>query len=169
VTNTDVFALRRSDLNEFLFAEVGVETNGMTLSVLSALARLGKEPWQEAERLARLPRPAAVDGLARTIVAVPASPWPLPDATAIATRLVALLPQGSGRPAQPAPARTRAGPAVDRRGLVVLALLGAVLAGLTLNLAGPPGEASDGGTAPWASGRQTSTGMPPPGSGPTAD
>jgi hypothetical protein len=31
VTNTDVFALRRSDLNEFLFAEVGVETNGMTL------------------------------------------------------------------------------------------------------------------------------------------
>jgi hypothetical protein len=167
VTNTDVFALRHSDLNGFLFAEVGVETNGMTLSVLSALARLGKEPWQEAERLARLPRPAAVDGLARTIVAVPASPWPLPDATAIAARLVALLPQAGGPSVRPAPAR--AGPAMDRRWVFVLALLGTVLAGLTLNLAGTLREAPDGGTARPAWGQQNSTAMPPPGSGPAAD
>jgi len=165
--NTDVFALRHSDLNGFLFAEVGVERNGMTLSVLSALARLGLDPWQEAGRLATLPRPAAVDGLARTIVAMPASPWSLPDATAIAARLVALLPHGGGLPAQPAPAR--AGPAVDRRWVFVLALLGAVLAGLTLNLAGTPGEAPDGGTARWASGQQNPAAMPPPGSGPAAD
>jgi hypothetical protein len=35
---------------------VGVEANGMTLSVLSTLARRGMDPWQEAERLAKLPR-----------------------------------------------------------------------------------------------------------------
>src|SRR4051794_1793417 len=64
----------------------------MTLSVLSVLARLGVDPWQEAERLAKLPQTAAADGLAQMIAAMPASLWSLPDATTIATRLVALLP-----------------------------------------------------------------------------
>ena len=36
-----IFALDHSDLNEFLFADVGTERNGMTLSVLSLLARIG--------------------------------------------------------------------------------------------------------------------------------
>jgi hypothetical protein len=167
VTNTDVFALRQSDLNGFLFAEVGVETNGMALSVLSAFARLGMDPWQEAGRLAMLPRAAAVDGLARTIVSMQASPWSLPDATAIAARLVSLLPQGGGPPVRPAPAR--AGPAMDRRWVFVLVLLGTVLAGLALNLAGAPGEAPGGGAARWASGQPGSTAMPPTGSASAAD
>ncbi|HUZ63756.1 MAG TPA: hypothetical protein VMU82_08600 [Acetobacteraceae bacterium] len=101
MASTDAFALRRSDLNGFLFADVGVEASGMTLSVLSALARLGMDPWQEAGRLAKLPRAAAVDGLARIIAAMPASLWPLADATAIAARLVALLPAGGGAPPLP--------------------------------------------------------------------
>ena len=93
----DAFALGRSDLNGFLFADIGVEGSGMSLSVISALARQGLDPWQEAGRLARLPRTVAADGLARLIAAMPASLWPMPDAMAIAARLVALLPGRDGR------------------------------------------------------------------------
>ncbi len=94
----DAFALGRSNLNGFLFADIGIEGNGMPLSVMSALAREGLDPWQEAGRLARLPRATARDGLARLIAAMPASLWPLADATAIAARLVTLLPGHDERP-----------------------------------------------------------------------
>ena len=99
MTEHDAFALGRSDLNGFLFAEIGIEDSGMPLSVISALARMGLDPWQEAGRLAGLPRTVATDGLARLIAAMPASPWPMPDATPIAARLVALLPGRSDNPA----------------------------------------------------------------------
>jgi transcriptional regulator of acetoin/glycerol metabolism len=36
------FSLLHSDLNDFLFASVGDEQNGMALNVISALTRLGK-------------------------------------------------------------------------------------------------------------------------------
>jgi hypothetical protein len=44
MTSIDAYALQHSDLNGFLFAAVGNEANGMTLSVLSALARLEMDP-----------------------------------------------------------------------------------------------------------------------------
>ncbi len=94
--SSDAFALRRSGLNEFLFAAVGTEANGMTLSLVSVFARLGNDPWQEAGRLAGLPKPEATESLARTIANMPSSVWPLQAATAIATRLIALLPTQSG-------------------------------------------------------------------------
>ena len=90
--SSDAFALRQSRLNEFLFAPVGTETNGMTLSVVSVLARLGNDPWQEAGRLAGLPMPEAIESLARIIASMPTSVWPLQAAMTIATRLIALLP-----------------------------------------------------------------------------
>lgn len=90
--SSDAFALRHSGLDEFLFASVGIERNGMTLSPASVFARLGEDPWREAGRLAGLPQPAAIDSLAQTIASMPGSPWPLPDAIPIATRLIALLP-----------------------------------------------------------------------------
>lgn len=96
MTGTDAYALGQSDLNRFLFAEVGEEQEGKPLSVLSALARLGLDPWQEARRLANLPARAAVEGLAQVIAGMPASPWPLPAATLIAERLVGLLPRQGG-------------------------------------------------------------------------
>ena len=92
MADTNVFSLQYSSLNGFLFADVGVEPNGMTLSVLSILARRGMDPWQEAERLAKLPQTEAVDGLAQIIATTPASRWSLLDARAIASRLLALLP-----------------------------------------------------------------------------
>lgn len=79
-------------MNRFLFAEVGVEANGQQLSVVSLLAREGKDPWKEAARLAAMPIEAAVECLGRAIAVMPASPWSLPAATVIAGRLVAMLP-----------------------------------------------------------------------------
>jgi hypothetical protein len=69
--SSDAFALRRSGLNEFLFAPVGTEANGMTLSLVSVFARLGNDPWLEAGRLARLPKPEATESLARIIASMP--------------------------------------------------------------------------------------------------
>ncbi|MBV1796539.1 hypothetical protein [Siccirubricoccus sp. G192] len=137
--NTDAYALQRSDLNGFLFAEVGVEASGMALSVLSTLARLEMDPWQEAGRLAHLPRLAAVDGLARIIALMPASIWSLPDATIIAERLVMLLPaRGSVGPSTDPPmpqASDNRQP--SRHGTAMLILIGAALAAaLMLSFAG---------------------------------
>ena len=98
--STDAFALRRSGLNEFLFAPVGIEANGMTLSLVSVFARAGNDPWVEAGRLAGLPKSEATESLARSIAGMPASIWPLQAAMAIADRLVALLPAKSYRAGQ---------------------------------------------------------------------
>jgi hypothetical protein len=124
----ETFALLRSDLNGFLFAEVGIERSGLRLSVLSVLARLDLDPWQEAGRLAGLPRKAAIDGLAQSISVMPASAWGRAEAAAIATRLVALLPVGTVSPA--AAARSHIRPVL----LIVLFVMAAWMAGAGANL-----------------------------------
>jgi hypothetical protein len=65
------FSLLHSDLNDFLFASVGDEQNGMPLNVVSALTRLGLDPWDEAARLAALPKALAVEALAPIIARLP--------------------------------------------------------------------------------------------------
>ena len=138
--SNDAHALQQSDLNRFLYADVGVEASGMTLSVLSILARVGLDPWQEAGRLAGLPRAKAIDGLAGIIVTQPASVWNRTDADAIASRLVALLP-GRGETVQAISTRsverTVRGALLamrtDRRWLVAVLLV--LLVGLSLELA----------------------------------
>jgi len=90
----------RSDgaFNAFLFAPVGEESNGMSLSVLSALSRLDLDPWDDAERLSRLPKASAIVALGQRIARLPPGSWLPSDATAIATRLVELLPKPGARP-----------------------------------------------------------------------
>jgi hypothetical protein len=100
VATSDVTALQRSDLNEFLFADVGTERSGMMLSVVSLFARQGSDPWREADRLAELPKAVAADSLARSIAEMPQGRWNLPDAAVIAARLIGLLPK---RPARVVP------------------------------------------------------------------
>ena len=74
-------------LDPFLLESFGVEENGMRLSVLSALARLGLDPWAEAGRLAALPKQAAIAALTRHLG--------LTGDSTIATRLADLLPDRS--------------------------------------------------------------------------
>lgn len=64
----------------------------MLLSVLSALARMDIDPWEEAAKLAQLPRETATRTLALLIAALPSGPSVRPDPEAIAPRLIALLP-----------------------------------------------------------------------------
>ena len=97
MANADVFTLPHSELNPFLFASIAIEANGTTLSLISVFARLGDDPWREAARLVGLPRSDAIASLARTLAAMPASSWTQPDATAIDTRLIALLPARGAR------------------------------------------------------------------------
>jgi hypothetical protein len=95
VANRPGLATLSESYNDFLFATVCDEANGMRLSVLSALARLNVDPWEEATRLAAMPRAIAE----RTLVSMfdPASgrSWNAPEAEATAARLVRLLPDPS--------------------------------------------------------------------------
>ena len=88
------YTLHQSDLSEFLAAPVWEERNGTSLSVLSALARLDIDPWAEAAHLAALPRDAAASALAVILRRLPAQQPETPDASTVADRLVALLPEG---------------------------------------------------------------------------
>ena len=58
-----------SEFDNFLFAPIAEEGNGMMLSVISALARLNLDPWQEANNLAGLPGETATKRLASLLIA----------------------------------------------------------------------------------------------------
>ena len=83
----------RPDLDKFLFAAVGDEIDGIQLSMISALTRLGLDPRQEAHRLSSLSSREAVEQLARLIAEIPGIFRPLGEARKIADGLVALLPK----------------------------------------------------------------------------
>ena len=88
----NVFALKNSGFDAFLHADVGAELNGSALTVLSMIARLGRDPWAEAARWAALPRAGAIEGLAQSIAQMPLVPSALAETRTIAERLVQLLP-----------------------------------------------------------------------------
>ena len=87
------FSLLHSDLNDFLFAAVGQEKNGMPLNVVSGLTRLGLDPWEEAGRLAALPKALAAERLAPIIARLPVDRPKPSDNLAISRLLVELLPE----------------------------------------------------------------------------
>jgi hypothetical protein len=85
-----------SEFDAFLFASVGDEGNGHPLSVISALARLELDPWQEAVSLANLPVIAATQRLTSLIGALPGGLANHFVPAVIATRLAGLLPSRTG-------------------------------------------------------------------------
>jgi hypothetical protein len=80
------------EFDSFLFAPIGADRNGMQVSALSGLARSDLDPWEEAAKLADLPGTAAIARLATIIEMLPGKAWGRQEATAAATRLIALLP-----------------------------------------------------------------------------
>lgn len=131
-------AIRSSDtsvlapeFDDFLFAPIGEERNGMLLSVVSALARLSVDPWQEAANLAQLPRTTATRRLASLIATLPDKPKTHLDPEANAARLIACLPRRVGSTtASPEAARSIPLPAIMQSqpvlyvALILLVLLG---------------------------------------------
>ena len=77
----------------FLFAQIGDDASGIHLSVLSALARMNVDPWEEAKRLAAMPKAVAEKTLISILDVVAGKIWNTSEATAIAGRLVRLLQQ----------------------------------------------------------------------------
>jgi hypothetical protein len=98
------YSLGHSPYNAFLFAAVGEERVGVPLTVFSALTRLGFDPWQEAARLACLPRETAARVFAVTIAMLPEGDWKAAESDAIAARLVNWLPGLSAQIILPAEA-----------------------------------------------------------------
>lgn len=88
------------DLDGFLYAQVGDDQHGGQLSVISALARVGVDPWEEAASLARLPVDGAVEALSALLARLPTGTGQPLDPVPVAQRLVALLPRG-GQPSKP--------------------------------------------------------------------
>lgn len=91
MTHYAMTALLGPEFDAFLFASVGKESNGGSLSVLSALAQADVDPWREAAELARMPREAANQRLTSLIAALPGASASAP--ATIADRLVKLLPR----------------------------------------------------------------------------
>ncbi len=101
------FSTLSARYDDFLFASVCEDANGMRLSVLSALARMNVDPWEEATRLAAMPNAIAEKTLLSILDLVSGRSWKSPEAAAIAARLVRLLP----RPGEAGAANTEVGTA----------------------------------------------------------
>ena len=112
-----------TEFNDFLFALVGEDRNGMPLSVVSVLARMDLDPWVEAATLADLPAETAARKLAAWLDALsdpglkPASP----DTRAV--RLIALLPRRVTHYPRPSLDRTGAVAAARPRAPIKVILL----------------------------------------------
>jgi hypothetical protein len=97
------FCLIPAEFDDFLFAAIGEEKNGIELTVISAFTRLGVDPWNESARLSDLPKRRAAQVLSPLLAQLPGGNWEPWEVPAIATRLVALLP---ARRSAPGPTRS---------------------------------------------------------------
>ncbi len=142
--------------NAFLFASIDEGASEAPLSVVSALARLDLDPWQEAAELTQLPREPAVQRLAALLTKLPGGDPAHSDSQSIAQRLIALLPG----PAGPTSGSSRTGDdsgapvPIDLTVIMTLFILMSAIAmatsGLTDHQAAAPAPAS-GAASPNAS------------------
>jgi hypothetical protein len=81
-----------SEFDAFLFAPLGEDRNGLQVSVISLLARMNLDPWQEAGDLAILPAEAAAGRLAVTLDTLTDPKLRQANSRTMALSLLALLP-----------------------------------------------------------------------------
>lgn len=86
--------------NAFLRCALWLDRDAAPLTVLSALARLDVDPWEEAAKLAELPEPSACAKLASMLANLPGGPTLRQDLDAFCARCVRLLPQGANQRAR---------------------------------------------------------------------
>lgn len=85
----------KPEFEDFVYASIDSEIDVLPLSVLSALTRLGIDPWLEAATLSEMSSEAATQRLEMLITRLPGRRGTLKDREAIARRLAALLPRNS--------------------------------------------------------------------------
>jgi hypothetical protein len=156
-------SLLRSEFDDFLFAPIDEDRNGMLLSVLSALARLDVDPWQEAAKLALLPGEMAIKRLALLIAALPAGASAQRDPGTIAARLVALLPRRTSAKIPSGETASGVGETINSRALVYGIVMAFVLGALCVITSRQTPERVDNAQAPASS--TVSPQTPPPSSG----
>jgi hypothetical protein len=86
-----------TDFDRFLYATVGEDRDGSTVTVVSALARLGLDPWNEATELALLGREAACARLGKLLSGFEDVPTLALEHGAVAATLTSLLPDRLSR------------------------------------------------------------------------
>jgi hypothetical protein len=84
-----------SEFQNFLYAPICQDQEGMTLSVLSAIARQDVDPWTEAARLSQLPKETATKQITDLLDGLPRRTLACLDRVEVAARLSALLPRNS--------------------------------------------------------------------------
>lgn len=80
------------EFERFLYASVGEDRNGSVVTVLSTLARLGLDPWNETAELVTLGRDAARSRLGALLARFRDVPTLKSDHETVARELVQLLP-----------------------------------------------------------------------------
>ncbi|ETR75976.1 hypothetical protein X566_23315 [Afipia sp. P52-10] len=80
-----------TEFENFLYAPV-VDQDGLSLSVISALARQGLDPWEESARLSGLSEQEAANSLAATLWTTASAHLSPEQASVLATQLVKRLP-----------------------------------------------------------------------------
>ena len=81
--------------DQFLQTLVGNDQTGTRVTVLSMLARLGVDPWQEASDLAALPKGSAWQRLDALMARFTDVPSLITERADVTTRLIAFLPHGT--------------------------------------------------------------------------
>jgi hypothetical protein len=123
-----------SEFDDFLFALVGEDRNGMPLSVVSVLARLELDPWVEAASLADLPTETAARKLAAWLDALPDLTLKPAGPDTRAACLIALLPRRKTFKSPPPLAGTGTVAAARPRGALIKVILVAIYMILSLGI-----------------------------------
>ena len=136
-----------SEFDAFLFAPAGEDRNGMSVSVVSLLARMNLDPWQEAGDLATLPAEAAARRLAISLEALTDPILRQANSRTVVLKLLALLPHRTAvavrvpgadvAPVAPADFRARIGAAIVI--MSAIALLGSQIIAAHRNAPIQPG------------------------------
>jgi len=93
MANPNVLNPHPPEFERFLYASVGEDRNGSVVTVLSTLARLGLDPWQEAAELVTLGRDAARSRLETLLARFRDVPTLTSDHRRVAQDLSQLLPE----------------------------------------------------------------------------
>lgn len=133
----DILHPHRPEFERFLYASVGEDRNGYVVTVLSALARLNLDPWEETADLTALGGEAAGSRLTMLLSRL-RDVQPLGrDNGKVARDLTLLLPTGSARESK-APGPSGAASRRIPTG-AILAIGAIVLVALQVMFSGGPG------------------------------
>ena len=96
------------EFDDFLFTPLGEDQNGLPLSVVSLLARLNLDPWQEARDLAELPAEVAARRMAASLDSVADPILRTAITESVVRRALARLPRRMSLVIQKSPAGAEA-------------------------------------------------------------